>query len=119
MRELPFFKNLLSNHDFIIDTNHGYYSNRVVQFFLQIARNAYFDAFIMLTIIVNTICLSIDGSPPLITNKEVLEFLYYSNFVFAFIFLLEVVIKVIGMVISITVGTFNRTMFMTLKSSAS
>ena len=72
-----------------------YYKKGVVQFCLKIIKNAYFDAFIILVIILNTITLTLDKHPE--NEQWVKDMLSVFNYVFTAIFTIEVVLKMIGM----------------------
>jgi len=57
--------------------------------------NPYFDSFMMLVIIVNTVCLAFDRWP--VPEKQVLDNLQIANNIFTFLFTIEVLFKLIGM----------------------
>lgn len=57
--------------------------------------NPYFDAFILVVIILNTVCQALDKYPSL--NDSILNILSQANLVFTCIFTIEVLIKIIGL----------------------
>ena len=57
--------------------------------------NSYFDAFIIIVIIVNTLALALDKYPP--PSMVMLDILNTLNLIFTAIFTLEVILKMIGL----------------------
>lgn len=78
-----------------MDMNEKYYHNKLVKICLSIGMNPYFDVLIMFVIVINTLCLAGDMYPEL--DQKVLYVLQYMNFVFTFIFTVEVIVKMIGL----------------------
>jgi hypothetical protein len=94
-QELSFIKQLLSKPKCIIDKSHKYYSYWIVQKCYNIIMNEYFDAFIIIIIIINTLCLAMDKYPNF--DIVVLDILNVLNYVFTVIFTTETVLKIVGL----------------------
>lgn len=93
--EDSFLKQLFAPKRIPVDMTDKYYHNRVVKFCLSIGMNPYFDVLIMFVIVINTLCLTGDMYPEL--DQAVIDVLQYMNFVFTFIFTIEVILKMIGL----------------------
>ena len=57
--------------------------------------NEFFDAFIIIIIIINTLCLALDKYPNF--DIVILDLLNILNYVFTVIFTMEVILKIIGL----------------------
>jgi len=93
-QEDSFLKQLFAKKSLLVDLNHPYYQNWVVQSCLSAAMNPYFDAFILLVIIVNVAFQAVDRYPEL--DEQTLDLLKQANLIFTFIFTVEVILKMIG-----------------------
>lgn len=62
---------------------------------LAIVQDSYFNAFIILVIILNTVCLAMDKYPEY--PPDVLAYFSYLNIGFTVVFTVEVTVKIIGL----------------------
>lgn len=78
-----------------LDREHPYYQSAVVNCCLNIAEDIYFNAFILLIIIANTVVLCCDKYPS--WPPEVEQKFEIANIVFTAVFTFELVIKLVGL----------------------
>lgn len=94
--DTSFMQQLLMPKTLKFDKDDCYYSHWVIRVFLDISLNPYFDLLITLAIILNTIVLAMDSYPQ-IGGESVQRIMEMSNQIFTYIFILEVIIKIIGL----------------------
>ena len=78
-----------------VDLSNKYYKNKCVQWCYRRIMDPYFDAFILLAIILNTITLALDKYPVL--PDWSLFALNICNYVFTAIFTIECLLKMVGL----------------------
>lgn len=93
--EDSFWKQLFMPKRPIEDYNQKYYKHPIVKACYKVIMNQYFEAFIFLVIILNTLTLALDKYPD--QDIGVLNFLNVLNIIFTVIFTAEVVFKLIGL----------------------
>jgi hypothetical protein len=78
-----------------LDLDHPYYENSIVELCLRIIEDVYFNAFIFLIIIANTVILALDKYPE--HDPDVLAFFKILNLFFTIVFTVELVFKFIAL----------------------
>ena len=88
-------KQLFAKKSAIVDLKQPYYNKKIVRFFYNIIMHPWFDATIIFAIILNTLCLALDRSTP---YPEWFSYITkVLNYIFTAVFLVEAVVKLIGM----------------------
>ena len=97
-KEDSFFKQLFAKKVLTLseeDQRKRYFRNPIVKCCRNVIQNKYFESSIILVIIINTLCLGLEKYPRF--PGQMLETLQILNYVFTFIFTIEVVFKMIGL----------------------
>ena len=78
-----------------MDLEHPYYDNSIVDLFLRIIEDVYFNAFILFIIICNTIVLCMDKYPE--HDPQILAIFKICNLLFTIVFTCELILKFVAL----------------------